>query len=286
MRTLGPYDRKTDAQQAGPQHARVPPAELRRREPLAVAIGKRFDDLLARCRDARQLDELVTEREPRARRERRPLVPGDRHVLADRARPDRMALGLQLRDHFQRVQTQCPLRPAMNLRMRMAVAVEAELVCVRLAHRQLRHAARASRQLKDAAHSRVRGSRSASAIHSRIAGSANIACEYDSSGASSSTPYVRNRVTTGANIASAIENSPNRNGPPLLSRHSRLIVCTRAASASASGVWPCPRLSASTSIGISRRSAATPARPPAPPARARARSARPVGHNAVFCSVL
>src|ERR1700720_2903525 len=37
-----------------------------------------------------------------------------------------------------------------------------------------------------------------------------------------------NRVTPGAYIASAMERSPNRNGPPELARHSRQIVQTRS----------------------------------------------------------
>src|SRR6202022_4829975 len=41
------------------------------------------------------------------------------------------------------------------------------------------------------------------------------------------------RVTTGAYMASAIERSPNRNGPPDLARHSRHIVQTRSISACA-----------------------------------------------------
>src|ERR1700688_1242765 len=41
------------------------------------------------------------------------------------------------------------------------------------------------------------------------------------------------RVTTGAYMASAIERSPNRNGPPDLARHSRQIVHTRSISACA-----------------------------------------------------
>src|SRR3974390_731671 len=41
------------------------------------------------------------------------------------------------------------------------------------------------------------------------------------------------RVTTGAYIASAMERSPNRNGPPDLARHSRQIVQTRSMSACA-----------------------------------------------------
>src|SRR5258708_31563401 len=41
------------------------------------------------------------------------------------------------------------------------------------------------------------------------------------------------RVTTGAYMASAIERSPNRNGPPDLARHSRQIVLTRSISACA-----------------------------------------------------
>src|SRR3977135_541302 len=41
------------------------------------------------------------------------------------------------------------------------------------------------------------------------------------------------RVTTGAYMASAIERSPNRNGPPDLARHSRQMVQTRSISACA-----------------------------------------------------
>src|ERR1700726_347136 len=52
------------------------------------------------------------------------------------------------------------------------------------------------------------------------------------------------RVTTGAYIASAIERSPNRNGPPDLARQSRQMLQTRSMSACARdqilklGKWP------------------------------------------------
>src|ERR1700733_9278200 len=52
------------------------------------------------------------------------------------------------------------------------------------------------------------------------------------------------RVTTGAYIASAMERSPNRNGPPEAARHSRHMVQTRSMSACARvqilkfGKWP------------------------------------------------
>src|SRR5262249_55358438 len=83
-------------------------------------------------------------------------------------------------------------------------------------------------------------SRNESLIHAATAGCSVTRRAYAAAVSDSFGCQVLKRITTGANIASAIVKSPNRNGPPYVSRHSLHIASMRAMSASAPGVAPLP----------------------------------------------
>ena len=112
------------------------------RDPAGLAVAECALDDVAWARRARQLqDEPVADREPRPDRQPRQLDASRREVLADRARLDRMAVGLDPLDRLDAEQRHRPVRPAVDEPVAVGVAVEAQRSDPCLLDGQLRNAA-------------------------------------------------------------------------------------------------------------------------------------------------
>src|SRR5262245_66386452 len=89
-----------------------------------VTIAKCRPDVEARSRVARDLEQhLVAEPQPRSRLHRRPVQPFNGDVLAERARNERMTLGLKLTDGLHREQTYRPVGTTVVLLISVAIPV-------------------------------------------------------------------------------------------------------------------------------------------------------------------
>ena len=68
---------------------------------------------------------VLAQPEDVVRPDARPVEPRERQVLAERPRLDRMALGLEGLDLLEREEAEGAVRPAVELRVAMTVALDA-----------------------------------------------------------------------------------------------------------------------------------------------------------------
>jgi hypothetical protein len=121
------------------------------RDAAGLAVAKRALDNVAWAGGAGQLeDEPSTDREARPDRQPRQLDARRRDVFADRARLDRVPIGLDPLDRLDAEERHGPVRPAVDEPVAVGVALQPELSDPRPVDGQLRHAARRDVHLEHA----------------------------------------------------------------------------------------------------------------------------------------
>src|SRR5947208_11960717 len=115
-----------------------------------VAVEERARDVHARARVTRDLeDQLVTDLQDGLRHHRVPVEPGDREVLTEAARADRMAFHPQRFDRLHREDADRTLRSAVVLVITVAIAFESVYRDLGASDGRLRHASRRHAHLND-----------------------------------------------------------------------------------------------------------------------------------------
>src|SRR6185369_20739 len=114
-----------------------------------VAVLEDAGDGPARGRVARHLDKnLFSEEQVAARHDRGPIEPLQRHVLADAAGADRVALDLQALDRLDRIETDGAVEPAV-VSVAVRVAFDPVDRDTRRRNRRLRYSAARDADLDD-----------------------------------------------------------------------------------------------------------------------------------------